>query len=234
MKYLHISLILVCLGVAGCYSPPFERPKMVPMRGTSPEDVIARYRERMPDEYEAEETLIFQVFWKKIAALGYTRVDREEQRFEALCLNHLGVPLFRVTGSRFGDRFRSRVAKFENFPRFAESVGADIRRVSFGLVPSDEAEAIVRKDRILFREERKDGILEYVFGGEDGYLVEKRFLADGWLWRSLRWKVNFYEYVEADGYVYPRGVVLYNRANRYRLTVKRRDITFDLDSETME
>ena len=79
------------------------------------------------------------------------------------------------------------------------------------------------------RARQGDAIMEYMFGGRDGVLLEKRHLTDGWLWDSLKWKVNYYEYQQQDGYLYARGVVLYNADYHYRLIITRRDITFEVE-----
>ncbi len=228
MKSAKLIIVVCCLITAGCYSPPFQRAEMVSMEGRDPEVMVEDYRQKLPVEFETEETLMFRVFWRKFAVLGYTQANREERTFRSISLNHLGVPLFKVQGSPQGDIFKSQVARIEEFPRFGENVAADIRRVCFDVVPPGDAETQIEDDRVIFRARQGDAIMEYVFGGPDGVLLEKRHLTDGWLWNSLDWKVNYYEYQRQDGYLYARGVVLYNADYHYRLIITRRDITFDL------
>ncbi len=219
-----VALLLV-VALCGCYSAPFERPQMVPIGDVTPAEVRDGFAARLPERYETEDTLIFRFLWRKIAVLGYTRVDRAERRFEALCLNHIGVPLFSIGGDAEGNYLRRAMPEFAEREELTERVAADIRRIAFDLVPPPGAEAQVLKDRVIFRQSRPDGAMEYVFGGPGLLLLKKRFIAGG----RRRWEVAFYEYAGPDGYVHPGGIVLHNREGRYRLIVRTRDVTFDVE-----
>ena len=228
MRHMRQLACLACVILVGCYSPPFKETEMVPLGAVDPDEVVRAYQRQIADRYESEETLVLRLFWKEIAVLGYTRVDRGAGAFETACFNHLGISLFHVSGDPQGDRLRYGLSEFKKYPKFPERVGTDIRRINFELVPDEDAQAKVLQDRVIFQEKRDNGMLEYVFGGPDILLLKKRFLESGWLGWTLRWEVSFYEYTRAGDYVYPRGVVLYDRENHYRLIVRRRDVTFDV------
>ena len=74
--------------------------------------------------------------------------------------------------------------------------------------------------RILFRQQAEDGEIEYVFGGADGVLVEKRYYEEG---RRI-WSVSYHEYRRESGKLYPAGIILENHQRRYRLVVRLREI----------
>ncbi len=64
------------------------------------------------------------------------------------------------------------------------------------------------------------GIVEYIFAGADGYLVEKNYYEKD----ILNWRVSYYEYRQKDGKIYPRGIILKNYKYRYSLTVRLKEI----------
>ena len=216
-----------CMTLAGCFSPPFAPVELVPVGDVDPAAVRDAFARRLAPRYESEDTVVLRVFWKKVAMLGYTRVDREVGTFETIALNHLGVPIFRVGGDTKGDYLRFALPEIKEYPQFSEGVASDIRRIAFDLVPGDTAEAEVRSDRVIFRESRDGGVMEYVFAGCDLLLIQKRFTT-GWF---TDWTVDFYEYRNADGFVYPRGVVFYNGDEKYRLIIETRDMTFDIEKD---
>ncbi|MFP4027651.1 MAG: hypothetical protein ACLFWL_07670 [Candidatus Brocadiia bacterium] len=228
------SLVMGCLiGVVltGCYSPPFEQTELVSVENVSPETVSWNFQQQIAPAFESEERLVFRVFlgWKKIAVLGLTRLDREDRTLEALCLNHLGVSLFHIKGTPDETKLRYGLPEFKKHKKFPLAVGTDIRRICFDLVPAENAKVIAKPKRIIFRQKQDGGILEYVFGGPNVLLLEKRFFNKCFFGRKLRWKVQYFEYQEKDDYVYPRGIVLYNRKNHYRLIAQRRKIIFDTE-----
>lgn len=221
-KYLPL---VVAFGLSGCRTVPFEKPVWVDL----PDVVDARgvamdFAARIPERFETENTLVFQFLWREIAVLGYAKVDRVERTFEVLCMNHMGVQLFHLSGDAQGSRLRYALPEFEKRPEFAEAVGEDIRAVYFDLVPGAGAEADVRSDRIEYSELFNDGdAREFVFGGGDLRLLRKRIRIDGDVIRV----VSFYEYQDRDGRVYPGGIVLDNREYRYRLIIKTREMRFE-------
>jgi hypothetical protein len=104
----------------------------------------------------------------------------------------------------------------------------DVRRIYFDRTPSPSAEPEALPEKIVFRESLGQGeALEHVFGGEGALLLEKRFRKDG----KVAWRVNYYEYARSGDYLYPRGIVYHNRANRYRLIIRVRGILPEGESE---
>ncbi len=218
-------VLLLCLSLGACYSPPFRRTELAPLGDVEPEKVVARFGERLPAVFETENTLIFRFFRNEIAALGYASVNRETESFEIVCVNHMGVMLFHISGDDSGNHLRYAMPEFKEHPEFVDAVGNDIRRVYFDLLPREPADAQVRNNRIIYRQAHNDTSDVFVFGGEENLLIEK---SERTRWRTM-WKVNFYEYFQVSGdeqpaYIFPRGIVLHNRRYRYRLIIRTRSV----------
>lgn len=175
----------------------------------------------LPKRFVSEETLVFRFFRRKIAALGYSRIDRQAGTFEVLCLNHLGIQLFYLTGDKHTTELKYAIPEFAEHPEFIEAVGEDIRRIHFHLMPDPEARIDIRRNRIIFSQNTEDGTLEHVFGGPELLLYSKRLRGN---WRTI-WEVNYYEHEKQNQGLVPRGVVLRNRQHNYRLTLRIREIS---------
>ena len=218
------GVLLLCLLLGACYSPPFRRTELVPLGEVEPVSAAEGFERRLPGRFETENTIVFRFFRNELAALGYASVDREKEAFEILCLNHMGVQLFHISGDDDGNHLIYAMPEFRKYPEFVDAVGDDIRRVYFDLAPPARAESRVRRDRIMFRRSEKGKTVEYVFGGRDKNLLKKRGMAG----RRTLWEVEFFEYATLAGpegeYVFPGGAVLHNRRHRYRLIIRTRSV----------
>ncbi len=221
IKLLPIAGIIL---LTGCYSVPFEQPEMVRLEpDVDPAEAADKFENRLPNQFVAENTLIFRFFWQEIAALGYAKVDRQARTFDVMCLNHLGVQLFHISGDQEGNHLHYAIPEFKEQPNFANAVGEDIRQIFFDLTPGEDAEAKIRRNRIVFRESTATGEVEFVFAGPELNLIEKRVVEDS----ELERKIFFYEYMTEPEFTFPGGVILHNPRQRYRLIIKNRDITLD-------
>ena len=77
------------------------------------------------------------------------------------------------------------------------------------------AEVKKTKDSIVFRETRDGKRIEYVFGGAEGLLLEKR---------CGRRRIRYYEYAEKAGKRFPGGIILENRKYHYRLVLRLKEV----------
>ena len=215
---------IFCMFFSACYSPPFQETELVPVDVVDPKTVVEDFENRLPKSYETENTIIFRFFRNEIAGLGYASVDKEAETFEIVCLNHMGMQLFHISGDQDGNHLRHAMPEFREHPEFVDAVGNDIRLIYFDLIPPDSAEARIHRDRSSFRHPREDKTIEYVFGGEEKALLKKRA---GTFWRR-HWEVTFYEYFTESGdesdFMFPGGIILHNRRHRYRLIIKTRSV----------
>jgi hypothetical protein len=215
-------LASLALLLAGCQSVPFEQPKLVPIGDVFPREAVQAFARQLPERFETQDTLIFEFLWKEIAVLGMTSVNSPAGTFEIVSMNHVGVPLFSIGGDAGGNHLRYAFPEFRKHAEITDAVGGDVRHIYFDRVPSPSAESKVLPRQIVFRESLGQGdALEHVFGGEGVLLLEKRFLKDG----KLLWQVNYYQYRRSGDYLYPSGIVYYNRANHYRLIIRVRSMS---------
>jgi len=213
-----------CLFGSGCYTPPFEPHELTPVGDVDPQMVVSDFAESIPSDFETDNSITFRFFRRQIAALGYASINRRERKFEIVCVNHMGMQLFHISGDQEGNHLKHALPEFKEHEGFADAIGNDIRRIYFDLLPGKKAEPHVGSRKISFRQPRNDKMIEYVFGGEGNLLLKK---SAGSKWRT-RWEVAFYEYFKIKNkrtsYVFPRGIVLHNRRYKYRLIIRTRSV----------
>ena len=98
----------------------------------------------------------------------------------------------------------------------------------FDLAPDPSAQVRVEARSVRYTEDRPGAKVEFVMGGADGVLLEKRLTH--WIWPV--WRVKFYEYTPALEGVFPRGMVLDNARYHYRIVVKNRSLRIEKDGDT--
>jgi len=219
MNKLPAALIaLVCL--YGCSVIPFQKTSNVPMDSVEPLAIVEKFTNNSPVSFEIMNTIVFKYNWNKFSGIGYIYVDTAEKAFRAVCMNPMGVKLFELSGDKGGIVPHFVLEQFSQQGNFAAMVGEDIRRIYFDLTPSPGAHVKKRKYEIRFREPAGAGSMEYIFAGAGGYLVEKNYYEEN----ALNWGISYYEYLERDGRIYPRGIILNNYKYGYRLTVRLKDV----------
>ncbi|MBI5099421.1 MAG: DUF3261 domain-containing protein [Nitrospirae bacterium] len=219
MKLLAvIFIVLVC--VVGCSGIPFQKTLYVSMESVDPWTLVEQFRNNSPEKFALINTIVFGYNWNKLSALGYIKVDAGEKTFTAVCINPMGVKLFELTGDKDKIDPHFVMEQFSRKGNFAGTVGEDIRRIYFDLTPSAGAVVNKKKIKIVFSEPAGSGILEYIFAGSAGLLVEKNYYEDG----ILNWRISYYEYLQKDGKNYPSGIILENYRYGYSLTIKLKEI----------
>lgn len=215
-----LVLMIVLLAAAGCSAPPFPPAEQVPLGDGDPRAVVERFRASMPEQFQVLSSIVFEFSWNKVSALGVIAVDRSQDTFTAVAMNPMGLKLFELSGAG-GQVTRHFV--FEAFAARGDAsaaIGEDIRRIYFGLIPSADARVKHRGTRIIFRERAGAGVMERVFGGAGGYLIEKRYTENG----VLVWRVSYHAYTAAGGKVFPQGMVFEHRRYGYRLIVTVKEV----------
>ncbi len=190
------------------------------MGSVAPWALVEDFRKASPESFQIMNTIVFEYNWNKFSGIGYIYVDAGEKTFKAVCINHLGVKLFELSGDRSGTDPRFVLEQFSRKGNFADTVGEDIRRIYFDLTPSAEAQINKKKYQIIFREPAGTGVKEYIFAGAGGHLIEKNYYEEN----KLSWRVSYYEYRQKEGKIYPRGIIFNNYKYGYSLTVKLKEI----------
>ena len=219
MKRL-LCLILLCLLASGCAGVPFQETPRVPLESADPRGVVRQFQATLPESFQLVNSVVFQYYWRSFMGMGYLDVDRRAGTFKVACLNPLGVQLFQLTGDRTSIESQSSLAQLKEYKELPTTVGNDIRRIYFDLVPAANAEIFRGRYQIAFRQKSGAGELSYLYAGAGRDLIEKTFYQDG----DIRWRVTYYEYREEKGKRYPQGILLVNYQYGYRLTVRQKEL----------
>ncbi len=217
-KWLTGFLSIVFL--SGCSSVPFQKTAYVPLNEDDPLVIIERFKDNLPGRFQLINTIVFMYNWNTFSGIGYIDINTREKKFIVVCINPIGIKLFEISGDKDSVDQHFVLDKFAGEGDLANAVGEDIKRIYFDLVPSLEAEIKKKKFQVMSRQPSGSGIVEYIFAGADGYLVEKKYYEKD----VLNWRVSYYEYQEKDGKIYPRGIILKNYKYRYSLTVRLKEI----------
>jgi hypothetical protein len=151
------------------------------------------------------------------------QVNSETGVFRAAGMNPMGVKLFELSGDSRAVTSHYAIEAFARYGDIATAVGNDIRRIYFDLVPGKEAKIRKKTNKLVFRQSAGSGIVEYLFAGADGDLIEKKYYEDN----GIRWRVSYYEYHDQQGKRWPQGVVFINYEHGYRLTVRNKEFTVE-------
>jgi hypothetical protein len=216
-----LAMLAVTILAAGCSGIPFKEAPKVPVDGTDPRAVVDRFASRIPGRFSLLVSLVFDYSMiRRMSALGTVEGDTARDRFTAAVVNQMGVKIMELasTGGKIEQRYL--IGALAGKGDVAGAVGADIRRVYFGLLPAPSARVTSRKYRLVFDEKTPAGRERRVFSGPDAALT----LKEGYERGDLSWRVYYFEYREIGGKLYPGGVVLDNFKHNYRLIVKLKEV----------
>jgi hypothetical protein len=219
-QQLLLSGLMIAV-VVGCRSVPFEEGVLVPVNAMEPELIRVGFASALPAKFRVVNTVSVEFRGQAFGSIGYTDVDTSERTFTVVGLHPAGgMKLFEVSGVSDQVECKFALEEFTRHGDVARMVGDDTRRMYFDRVPDPSAKVSRGKYRIFFRQPEADGELEYVFGGADGVLVEKRFYENG----KRIWSASYYEYRRENGRLYPGGIVMEHHQYRYRLIVRLREV----------
>jgi Protein of unknown function (DUF3261) len=211
------ALLTVCIG--GCAAEPFERPPLPILNDPNPAAMRTNFAHSLADKFTSDDTIVIDAPFHKMTILGVLEVDRKARTFELVGLNPMGVELFHLSGDVGGTKIQSALPPLMEEKEILLSIGKDIRRMYFDLVPGEQSGTDVGSTIVRFTEKTSDGSMVYEMGGVPTVLLEKR-LAGCF---GATWRVRYYQYTAEDGGLYPRGIVMDNAHYHYRIIVKNRD-----------
>ena len=61
---------------AGCATVPFREAPAVSMETVDPLEVVAQFREHLPESFQLLNTVVFDYTWRKFLGVGYVGIDR--------------------------------------------------------------------------------------------------------------------------------------------------------------
>lgn len=220
MKIRWLGAVLLTMCVGGCAAKPFERPPLPILNNPNPTAMRQSVAHSLANQFTSDDTIVIDAPFHKMAILGVLQIDRPAGTFELVGLNPMGVELFHLSGDSSGTKIRSALPPLMEQQEILLSIGQDIRRMYFDLVPQDSAAADPHSTFVRFTEKTPDGTIVYEMGGEPTALLEKRL--EGFF--GAIWRVRYYQYTAAKGEtLYPRGIVMDNAHYHYRIIVKNRD-----------
>jgi len=223
MKHCASAFMLGVALLGGCTSVPFVAVPMPLLHDPDPAAMRSAWSANLPTRFTTEDTVVIEFPGNSLALLGLLHIDRVDGSFEVQGMNHLGGRAFLISGNPRKTEVLFAMPPLAEKPKVLQSIAEDIRRMYFDLVPDRAARVRVEARRLRYTEDRPDGKVEFVLGGADGVLLEKRLTHRQW---SV-WRVRFYEYNPAGEGVFPRGMVLDNARYHYRIVVKNRSLRID-------
>ncbi len=223
MKRLLMSIMAAML-TAGCATIPFD-----PMPATRPGPLSAdavrdAFAAAQPRRYEALQSVVFQMYGRKMGGIGSLAVDYTDNAFALAAMTHTGMKLFELQGDAHAIKSEFALATFGEQDQLAEAVGADVRRIYFNTIPPEDADVHRRRYKLVFVHRFDGGRTEYDFAGPQQRLAEKR-IYDG---RRLATRIRYGDYQDHDGGLHAHAVILHNRVRRYRLILRLKSV-YSLD-----
>ena len=216
---LILILFLFCCWACSS-SVPFKKIDLVSVNKVNPESVRELFKKSLPLKFKVVNSIVFKYKHQSFSSIGYTTVDLNKKTFKVAGINPMGFKLFELTGDNQNVDCVFAVKEFSRHGDFANAVGDDIRKIYFNRVPSSEAKVCKNKNKIIFIQPSKAGTLEYVFGGAEKVLTEKRFYNQ----KRLIWSVYYFEYKKENNMLYPAGIILKHHKYSYQLVVRLMEI----------
>lgn len=216
-----LSILTLSLLLAGCSTVPFETEPKADFQGLEPSAVVTDFSESVGTHFELLESVVFKFFGREFTGMGYLSIDPSDRAYALSCMTPTGIKLFELTG--LGDDVQALFVPppmEKHRARFAEAVGRDLRRIYFDWEPPPGAQVKQKKDRLIFKDKTDSETTTYTFSGAQKCLTEKRF-SKGWKTRCV---VHYFDYEEVDGRLYPKGIILYNKAFHYRMVLRVKEI----------
>lgn len=211
---------LAILLVAACVRVPFQETSLVPLGSEDPRNTVERFQNSMPASFQLLTSVVFEYNSRTFSSLGTVQIHMEDGSFRVAGMNPMGVKLFELSGDRRSVTTQYAIPEFTRRGDIGTAVGDDIRRIYFDLVPAPAASVWKQKYKLIFRQPSGAGILEYIFAGTGGDLIEKNFYDEG----GIAWRVLYYEYHDQDGTRWPRGIVFLHYQYGYRLTIRQKEL----------
>lgn len=228
MKHHSSTLILGMTLLTSCASVPFVTVPTPVLHDPDPAAIRSAWSANLPIRFTTEDTVVIEFPGNSLALLGFLHVDRAAGTFEVQGMNHLGWRAFLISGDPRKTEVLFAAPPLAEQPKVLQSIAQDIRCMYFDLVPDQAAQVRVEARSVRYTEDRPDGGIEFIMGGKDSVLLEKRLTR--WIWPV--WSVKFYEYTPAEEGVFPRGTVLDNARYHYRIVVKNRSLRIEKDVDT--
>jgi len=219
-RFKLIILLMIIAFNSGCRSIPFRSIDYIALDNLNPDTLRQEFASSLAQKLEVINSIVFEYKWQSFWALGYTKLDLENNTFQVSCMNPVGIKLFELTGNR--SQIKSTFVLKELLQRgdLPTAVGEDIRRIYFDLLPSAQAKIRKEKYRIIFIQSNGRGVLQYVFAGAQHWLIEKHYFEKN----HKLWSVFYYNYLVHQGKLYPAELILKHHRFGYNLVIRLKEV----------
>lgn len=219
-RFKLLILLIIFVTLSGCRSIPFRRIDYVALNNLNPDILRQEFASSLAQKLEVINSIVFQYKWQSFSALGYTKLDLENNTFQVSCMNPVGIKLFELTGNL--GQIKSTFVLKELLQRgdLPNAVGEDIRRIYFNLLPSAQAKIKKEKYRIIFTQPSGRGEVKYVFAGPEHWLIEKHYFEKN----HKLWSVFYYNYLMHQGKLYPAELILKHHRFGYNLVIRLKEV----------
>lgn len=218
MMRLIIALVLIC-SLAGCSTVPFKGTPLVLLGDVDSESVRIEFADKLALNLETVSSIAFYYRYQGFVGIGFMTVAEKDDSFAVACLNPVGIKLFEVKGSKDSHEEIFFQEQFKKHGDAAGVVANDIRKIYFRRIPSSDASVKKKKRKVIFTEPFEGGKIEYIFAGQDKYLVEKRYKKKG----RKEWTAYYADYRENDGKVHPWRILLKHHKYGYDLKINTKE-----------
>ncbi len=199
---------------------PFKGTAYVLLVDSTPDEILQKHSALTPDSFKVINTVIFQFRTKKFLSLGYLSVDTSEKSFELAGMNSVGIKLIEIAAKNKEILVNNVIDEISKRGDVAKVLVSDIDRIYFHSIPANNARTRLKKKEVVFIQDDITGRTEYTFAGKGNHLVEKTRY-DG---KMKTWSVQYYEYMDKDGKVYPKGIIYKNHKYKYKLIITIKEI----------
>jgi hypothetical protein len=217
-KFLSL-LILLCF-VGGCSSVPFVKTEYGVINNASPADILDQHIALTPESFKIVNTVVFQFRTRKFLSLGYLSVDIAERAFELAGMNSMGIKLIEIAAKDKEVTVNNVIDEISKRGDIAKVLVADIDRIYFDQTPVDDARISVKEKEVVFSQDEDGERTDFIFAGKGNHLIEKARYKG----KKKIWSVEYYEYENKDGKIYPQGIIYKNHLHKYKLIMSTKEI----------
>lgn len=209
--------------LAGCANrPPFEPIQFTSVAEIEPRKAVEAFEAHLLKSFDVVESAVLTYRGREFMVLGYSSIDEAAEKIAVAGFSPTGAKLFELKKS---GKMTQYVFNFPPDPQadayeMANGMLTDIENIYLNRVPEMDSEMTKKKDRILFRQPSEGGTLEFVFGGPEEALVQKRFYKKG---KEL-WRVRYHDYLWKDSKLFPSQVYFENYQRKYSVALRLKDV----------
>jgi len=225
MKKDYISFYFTAaLLLSSCAHSAFEPVRLSSVEHLDFTTVRQNFQNNLAVDFTISELGVLKYRRHQFPVLAYTNIQTKENTLAVTGLTPLGTKVFdlkAVNGEVKEYSFSMPQIKKKADPeKMAQAMTEDMWHVYFDRVPAPNADKWKTKNKIYYKQAWGSGTLEFIFGGLDARLIEKRYYENN----RLLWDVRYFEYQESGSKLYASKTFYRNRVHGYSIALKLKEI----------